>query len=332
MYLKGFGEHIVDILTLNPELSGVSTASSILDTSNYTFKAITFGKDADGFKNHAHVINSSNNGIYNDGRLRITVYNSDSPSSYHSSATKAFFSSTYDSSPNYPNFYDSRLERDSTVTNITSGLDLGHYTNPARSVDSSISSLWNVIGGFSPSSQAEYRMYSPNGNFITSGYLASSFFNTFNIMDTNGFLKFNSTSSMPQIFYALNVTSVSTTDVWEDGALVTQQTLLSNALSIWISIQTSDLACLAAFGGINHIGVWVLDIRKMLSSGRTPPYSWDPTNPFYYKLAIKKTFLDDLLFHKDYNTNPGFHTYLANSGFIHPTSKGPMYIFDVKFT
>ena len=47
-------EHIADIMTIPPYLSGLQSASSILDTSNYTIMAVSFGKDGDGFRNHAH--------------------------------------------------------------------------------------------------------------------------------------------------------------------------------------------------------------------------------------------------------------------------------------
>jgi len=47
-------EHIADIMTIPPYLSGLESASSILDTSNYTIMAVSFGKDGDGFRNHAH--------------------------------------------------------------------------------------------------------------------------------------------------------------------------------------------------------------------------------------------------------------------------------------
>ena len=52
--VDGAGEIIVDMLTTTPSLSGVESASAILDTSNYTIQAMTFGKDREGYKRHAH--------------------------------------------------------------------------------------------------------------------------------------------------------------------------------------------------------------------------------------------------------------------------------------
>jgi hypothetical protein len=59
MYTEGFGEILTTILTTNPELSSVPSASAILDTSNYTFQAVTFGKDAEGFSHHAHTVHTT---------------------------------------------------------------------------------------------------------------------------------------------------------------------------------------------------------------------------------------------------------------------------------
>ena len=42
MFTQGFGEVLTDLLTTNPALADLPSASAILDTSNYTFNAITF--------------------------------------------------------------------------------------------------------------------------------------------------------------------------------------------------------------------------------------------------------------------------------------------------
>ena len=54
LVVDGAGEIIVNMLTTTPSLSGVASASSILDTSNYTIQAMSFGKDKEGYKYHAH--------------------------------------------------------------------------------------------------------------------------------------------------------------------------------------------------------------------------------------------------------------------------------------
>ena len=71
MILNSFGEILAQVMSTNPALGSIPTASAILDVSNYTFQAITLGKDADGFKYHAHIINSSSVSSYNDGFVRF---------------------------------------------------------------------------------------------------------------------------------------------------------------------------------------------------------------------------------------------------------------------
>ena len=57
MITQGFGETLTDALTANPALADLPSVSAILDTSNYTFQAVTFGKDAQGFQGfHAHLV------------------------------------------------------------------------------------------------------------------------------------------------------------------------------------------------------------------------------------------------------------------------------------
>jgi hypothetical protein len=54
LIVDGAGEIVVNMLTTTPSLSGIASASAILDTSNYTIQAMTFGKDEEGYKRHAH--------------------------------------------------------------------------------------------------------------------------------------------------------------------------------------------------------------------------------------------------------------------------------------
>jgi hypothetical protein len=328
MFVKGFGEHIIDILTVNPAIAEVESASAILDVSNYTFQAVTFGKDAQGFKYHAHTIKSTESSTYNEGKLKVTVLNTISPSSYHSSATHSEYNSTYNSVPNYPHYYDTRLERSSTITNCSSTLDLGHYANPARSTNSSVSSLWNVEGGFPPSTTSEYVLLSSNGSVITSGTLPAGYFNTHDIMDPSGFLKFIELN-------ASAASSISSTTLdstrWASGAYLVAPEVSSGQVRIHITVHGSDLASLAAFGGLNHFGFWCFDMRKMLDKSLTPPYGWDAINNVReYKLVAKKTYWKDLLHHSDYSTSAGFESYLINAGTnIDSINEGPEYIFNI---
>lgn len=343
MFTTGFGEVLTDVLTVNPAIASVASASAILDTSNYTFNAITLGKDGQGFLQHGHSIVSDQfigiaesivayfDGfttfpqqatLLNDQFLTTLRYNTLSPSSYHSSSTDLQLSSNYSSIPNYPSIYDTRLERSSTKTSVElfrgfQYSDLGHYANPAADPDTLqqyiygilsgtldpalagllstafsstyFSSLWNVMGYPPSGNVGNYRLLSSTSNLnapVVSGSL-SGVFNSKQIIDKKGFIKINE---------SINVTSLSA------GPYVTSATGFSTnpAILIGVGIQKGDAAALALLGGVKHIGIWCLDLKQMLNSGLTPPYSWNNlNNTRKYKLVAKVTFWNDILYHED---------------------------------
>ena len=65
LLVNGAGQSIVDMLTVSPSLSGIPSASALLDTSNYTIQAISFGKDASAYTLNAHAIPERRNLWYN---------------------------------------------------------------------------------------------------------------------------------------------------------------------------------------------------------------------------------------------------------------------------
>lgn len=332
MFTTGFAEVLVDILTVNPAIAAIPSASAILDTSNYTFNALSVGKDSNGFKYHGHTIYSTGASSYNDGFLTIRRYNSLSPSSYHTSATHLQFSSTYSSIPNYPTVYDTRLERLSTATNVTSSFagdpipEVGHYMNVAA--DRSFSALWNVVGGFPPAGNTgRYRLLDSVGTLITSGNL-SGVFNSFSAVDTSGFIKLqdlNATATAGDI-------SISGPFISVNGATFSS----TPTLRLLLHLRMGDLASLAGFGGVNHVGVWCLDIKSMLTAGLNPPYAWNPlNNSRKYKLVAKATLWNDLLHHDDLTALgfSGFNTFLVQgiNNYTSGGSGGPYIILEIQF-
>ena len=67
------------------------------------------------------------------------------------------------------------------------------------------------------------------------------------------------------------------------------------------TIRNGDAVSLAAFGGVKHIGVYCMDVKKMLSEGLLPPYKWDALNNIRkYKLVAKVTTIHDPLMNRDF--------------------------------
>jgi len=61
LLVNGAGELLAGVMTVSPSLSGIAdhATSSILDSSNYTIQAISFGVDKVAFKNNAHFLDSA---------------------------------------------------------------------------------------------------------------------------------------------------------------------------------------------------------------------------------------------------------------------------------
>jgi hypothetical protein len=327
MILKAFGETIVDVLTTNPALKDIPTASAILDVSNYCFQALTFGKDADGFSYHAHDIKSLSAGVYNDGVVKVTRYNFLSPSSYHTSATHLQFSSTYKSVPNFPTVYDTRLERGSLNYPIEVENDLGHYQNFSLQGNTS----WNILSPYPPSGGATYQLLNSSGGLIISGSM-SSVYNTHSLIDTDGYITFTSANGI-----------VASSIPWtQAGCKVLASSSISSTPEITISVcpQLGDLVGLSLFGGINHIGIYTLDVKQMLKEGHQPPFRWIPLNNIRkYRLVAKVTFWNDILHHNDIFDSDaetmvsGLRKFLElGSTDLDPSNnKGPVYNLRLKF-
>lgn len=322
MYMQAFGEVLTDALTVNPALVDIPSASSILDTSNYTFQAVTFGKDSQGFQYHAHSVSTteetfpeSGQYVYNGGRVLVQTFENTGTSSYAVSATHRYSGlPLYVSSlPNSPYITDTRLERGPTNT-LGGDIDLGHYGNKAIGKSYTTSGNWNIAGSFPPAgSVGEYSFLDPDGVQVFSGTL-SSFFNDRNLADPEGYVTIGTTTR----------TSVDK-DFFEEGSyLFSSLALPAGSMVVKVRLAYGDAAALAAFGGVNHIGVYCLDLKAMLANGLTPPYAWDTlNNTRRYKLVAKVTFIDNLLFHTDYDPNPlSLGEQERDSGFKHILNAG----------
>lgn len=322
MLLDGAGELVADAMTANRSLAWIPSASSILDTSNYTIQAISYGKNYQGFKNHAHRILSPSS----DGIIKVLSYESNTVSSYHSSATASALEYSYKSYPRTGSPMDTRLELNSTISVYSSGVgDYGQCSNPI--ITSSLSSFAHVIGCYPHASGTKYWLVSsadnPAGSIICSGVL-SSLYNLSSSMDSRGFYKFYPGSAVDHI-------AARNANIRDAGAWRLNINAFPTLININWSLPPGDAGALLLFGGINHIGLWSLDMKTMLKQGIYPPYTFDPlNNKRSYKLFAKKTFNSDLLYVKDFNNNSGFNT--TFSGAISPTgAQRQYYTWDLKF-
>jgi hypothetical protein len=343
MFLQGFGEILTDIMTVNPEVSGLSNASSILDTSNYTFHAVTYGKDAQGFNFHAHTVSSvqrvdgEDDGTvsgYNDDHVIAINYTNAGTmvSSYPASASHNTFASAYVSLPQYPAINHTRLELVSTQTSPSpsfsaAGPDLGHYPNAY--IDTTLSNAWTILGGFAPPSSAgkTCQLYNSAGTLLASGVL-SGIYNQNSVIDKNGYVTVSQASGLNATLGAAQGAELSGGPVIFSAHGSAQPSAGNTALAV--VPQHGDAATLALYGGINHIGVYCLDLPAMLASGITPPYSYNAlNNNRIYKLVSKVSFFDNLINHEDISVLSGLIDGLNEGQGL--TNKGPTYILKFNF-
>jgi len=364
MFVDGFGEILTDILTVNPALSSVNT--HFLDASNYTFQAVALGKDAAGYNFHAHSPNSITleytNGVVASGVSGATFNNINGDSgqnviaknfinagnyvsSYLASATQLHFIDTYDSLAIYPSPEHTRLEYASTRTTTASSFsatlpDLGHYPNAY--MDSSVSSAWNVLGAYAPPSDAGQRfiLIDRGGSQIASGIL-SGMYNHNKVVDKDGFIKVSQASALART----NILSSLVDGCVMFSSVADGISPISGTAAMAVVPQHGDAVTLAMFGGVNHIGVYCIDVKAMLAASIDPPYSWNHLNNLrvgnelnnkrIYKLVSKATFWDNLMIHSD----AGFtgHDEAGEGGLQRGynmgslTNKGPTFVIKFNF-
>jgi hypothetical protein len=307
MFVDSAGQHIADIMTMNRGLASIPSASAILDTSNYTFQAISYGKDAAGFQYHAHSVLSPSS----DNIIKVISYSNSSFSGYHSSATTQALDYFYKLLPQSPTPLDTRLERSPTVPSylVASGIpDIGQHINIA--LNQTLSSVYHLAGSFAPASGVNFKVYNQSNSLIFSGSL-QSFYNTYRMMDSSGFLSFYQGSLADHNAGYTLVDSVPV--LYQYGVIRNIGTNFPRDVDLKWLLPPGDAGTLNLFGGIYHIGLWCLDIKEMLKQGYTPPYNFNALNNIRkYRLFAKKTFNRDLI---TYSGNTAFKSLFINNGF-----------------
>ena len=159
--VDGAGEIIVNMLTTTPSLSAIPDSRYILDTSNYTIQAMSFGKDEAGYKKHAHIDTWSaidyyqsqgltkNQSYLSGAAIVFTSSNSNPPKgiwSYFPSAVKGNpLYKDYNILPSFPSPLDTKLEKSSNTpwAYTTSGW---FPTNFSNEISNTVSAAFVKLG------------------------------------------------------------------------------------------------------------------------------------------------------------------------------------------
>lgn len=306
MIMDQLGNQIAFWMSLPRGFSNIPEAANLYDTSNYTVRAASLGKDAASYNLHAHGPLVSGL-IVNDGILRVYSYEGSASTSYRTEKTaryyvnNSYYSGTvsrYDILPEDSHPKMTRLEEKSTKVNAVSGsLDLGHNLNLAIS-----GNAYKPAGCYAPSGNSTLYLWSsiPNinaaaGNTInnTNGFNSAAG-QLYKSIDSRGFIRVTHTDLADGYGYY-------NSGNYFRGLLIRHSGLgLHNDYEVihTLGIRPADFLYLNFFGGIYTMGLWGFDVQKMLNKGMNPPFSQYNIEDIDYKLFARKTFNKDLTYYE----------------------------------
>lgn len=125
---------------------------------------------------------------------------------------------------------------------------------------------------------------------VSSIPVIGGFFNAASSMDCSGFVNMVM-SSVPHASYGMSSTA--------SGLCLSADSNFSSngVIEYSVSLASGDLTFANAYGGIYHIGLWIIDMEKSLRAGNTPPFTFSRiNNPRKYKLFCRKTFSKNLCY------------------------------------
>jgi len=293
MVLDNTGELIVDMLTMMREISSVPGASAILDTSNYTVRAASLGKDAAGYNYHGHF---SALQVLSDDVIRVISFEENYVSAYHTSAFAE--ANNIAILPEASNPKMTRLESESTAV---SGLyDYGHNLNKIAED--------KIFGCYAPAGNFKFYIVTGTPLDATSNVVVSALLN-----NTKGLNTFSSPSAIDSRGFIVNTVNSMVSGKALETAKEYRGLLLSydsgwddgTEIRFVLGIEPQDLIVLNAYGGIYNIGLWGIDIRKMLDKGMLPPYNLGASDDMEYRLLARKTFTTDITYYQDDGATAG---------------------------
>lgn len=292
------GEMICDLMTLPLQGSGISSASSIYDASNYTIQAVSFGKAASGYFYNAHGTDLIVTNNISNGRIAALSLSTITVSSF----TPALFL------PDEPDPLDTKLAymaSDAFINIAGSGLSsipqFGQNLNLIQYgqsiVAGSLVRSWIRAGAWARSTGSNLRLSyldATNTEVVIASANVASKFNETSSMDWRGFVRTTSSTNPASGLVVSSTTSFSST-----GEIIYQ-----------VKIASGDALVANHYGGITQMGLWGMDIKSMLAAGRTPPYTFHPyINVLDYRLFSKKTFNKNIVAINDSGSAAGLTNY-----------------------
>ena len=301
MIVDGAGEIISFLMTLPPDGDQISSASSVYDVSNYTIRAISFGKAPLHYYYNAHEKSGPAEYARNaSGEIWVSAVSVSGASSY----TPAYYL------PDAPTPTDQYLVYFGGITapegwSSTSAFSsqiFNQNVNLYPFKDTVINKI--VVSGVTVDiipSETDALLdgaYPPSGGITVKLVNGTEPYNTIVSASLSG--TFNSAGSMDFRGY---VNAVSGTNSLS-GLITSSLNVSTNGIITYIiTIAGGDCAVANLYGGITQIGIWAYDLEENLNSGFTPPYSFSRypeqtgtyVEPLKYKLFAKKVFNENIV-------------------------------------
>ena len=321
LIVDGASELLADIFTVSPTYATIPSASSLLDTSNYTIQAISFGKGNNAYGRNAHYYTDVKDTFINSlGEMCIVTSSGPVLSGVGEMETSAY---TPDIDlPDYPNPVDIYLGNSTVVSGIVSSLEtytslIGQNANflttdlnylgaadnitvLAAQLGVPLSSLamGSILGCYPDSSSnggSNFYMFSSvdgsantsTENLIFSSTLSGNF-NEAGNMDHLGFVQMVM-SSVPNAGYDLSSSYSGLTISAGSDFSSTGEVLYE------VMIASGDARGSNLYGGISTMGLWYIDAQASMQAGNSPPFTFSPLNTNRsYKLFSRKVFNSDI--------------------------------------
>jgi len=324
MIMDNMGSQIAFWMSLPRGFGDIASASAIYDTSNYTVRAASMGKDAAGYSHHAHRPQLSASSAPTDRFVRVLSYGPVDSSAYKAEEFSTFYDAgasalrtrfkvlPEDSHPRMQ-----RLESKSTavaVAGSASSIDVGHNLNRIDEIE--------ALGCYAPSGSLTFRILSslpdsaiairsPLGN--TNGFNSPDGVSVKSV-DKNGFIRVTvnnlvggRAADVAKEYYRGLLISYDPIDAPPNEPKAPSPEYawdpLQNRFSVKhvIGLRPQDFLCLNFFGGVYTIGLWGFDVEGMIKKGKYPPYTAYPVDggpdSAEYKLFARKTFTKDITFY-----------------------------------
>lgn len=319
MLVDGAGKTIVDMLTTNPQLSAIASCSAILNASNYTIQAFSWGKDSKSWSYNAH--SSSAFGFVSAMIIPnfVSSLTISSPNQINGLPTTPKPMDQYLEDPNnipilgVGNYIPSGWHSGNLVNLLahwfdvyTNGLSPFEYSSTSGVPIEEISGVAYRYGCFSSGITAPF----VTGIIVMSGNTTPNTSSTLPItavagynglsnrcMDYKGFINYVGVS---------NTASVTNFD--RSGLVMVHDLNFSSTLQVTYqhTIQFRDILACTLYGGANSIGLWSINVRDTLKAEQ-PPFTFHPVlNKRKYRLFSKKVYSKNLFHMQDNGSSPGW--------------------------